>query len=138
MLDAAMGTASLRSADAGMASCKRADGWHQYLGTACDAGHPYAAPAAVTRLAGLAPALLLTACDDPMRDEGRAYAARLREAGVPVSEAMLSCATGWPDTLSGVAGAPAPWTDDVLKQLFTFLVATPAGSIVRTAEQGAD
>lgn len=45
---------------------------------------PWLSPASETDLSGLAPALVITAGFDPIRDDGLDYARRLREAGVPV------------------------------------------------------
>jgi acetyl esterase len=56
--------------------------WGHYLASDADAANPYACPAQAKTLAGLPPALVLTAEFDPLRDEGEAYAARLREEGV--------------------------------------------------------
>jgi acetyl esterase/lipase len=99
MLDPCMATCSIRQAEAGPVGCQWADGWHQYLGSADKAAHPYAAPLGSSRLAGLAPALVLTAQDDPMRDESVSYARRLRESGVVVQEHVLAGPTGWPNAL---------------------------------------
>jgi len=88
LLDPAMGTASLRDACAGHGGCPLYEGWHKYLSRCTDAQHPYAAPPQSSRLAGLPPALVISAPRDPLRDEAFAYAARLRAAGVDAQECL--------------------------------------------------
>ena len=56
----------------------------QYLAKAEDAADWRVSPLRAASLAGVAPALVITAGYDPLRDEGEAYARRLREAGVSV------------------------------------------------------
>ena len=58
---------------------------NHYLGGPADVDNWKASPARAITLTGLPPAYVLTAGADPLRDEGDAYAKRLKEAGVSVT-----------------------------------------------------
>jgi len=55
-----------------------------YTGDKCDENNPYISPLEATLSNDLAPALIITAECDPLRDSGREYAEKLEAAGVEV------------------------------------------------------
>lgn len=71
-----------------------------YLGPDGDPRNPLASPLLAADHTGLAPALIITAEHDPIRDDGRRYAAALRAAGVAVRH------TDYVDTPHGFLSVP--------------------------------
>ncbi|WP_169569096.1 alpha/beta hydrolase [Sneathiella limimaris] len=60
--------------------------WYRdlYLNSPEDMDNPRASPLVADDVSGLAPALIISAGFDPLRDEAEDYAKRLKDAGVPV------------------------------------------------------
>jgi acetyl esterase len=88
-----------------------------YLPPSVDRRAPYVSPLAAADLTGLAPAHVITAELDPLRDSGEAYARRLRDGGVQTTlhrQDGLTHGSGilWPNW------APARrWLEDVVVAL---------------------
>jgi len=75
---------SMRAADDPFLFNRQSVAWYRqhYLANPGDADNPLASPLRAESLAGLPPALVITAEYDPLRDQGEAYARRLAEDGV--------------------------------------------------------
>lgn len=96
MLDPALSTCSMRQmtlcADREKVATECAAAYRGYLPHAADRSHPYAAPLHSSRLKNLAPALILSSEDDPLRDEAEQYGAKLINAGVCTTVRRLPAA----------------------------------------------
>ncbi|MBA2546371.1 MAG: alpha/beta hydrolase [Solirubrobacterales bacterium] len=98
----------------------RAD-MHWYLGhyasDVSDLRDPDLAPLRAEDLSGLPPAYVATAELDPLRDDGTAYAGRLRAAGVSVR------LEDWPGTIHGflLMRAVTPAADELIASIVRFL-----------------
>ena len=78
----------------------------QYLGPGDSPADPRLSPLRAQDVAGLAPAIVVTAGFDPLLDQGEAYARRLREAGAPtVYRCYDSLAHGFTAFTGAVPGA---------------------------------
>jgi acetyl esterase len=77
---------SIRAADDPFLFNRHSVDWYRkhYLIGPDDAASPLASPLRADSLAGLPPALVITAEYDPLRDQGEAYARRLADSGVQV------------------------------------------------------
>lgn len=76
---------------------------------------PYLSPIHASSFEDLPPAFIVTAQYDPLRDEGEAYAEKLKEAGVDVEVVRVD---GVPH---GFMSLPIPEVDDVLTEVTAFL-----------------
>ncbi len=97
--------------------------WGHYLAGPEDGRRPYASPINADSLAGLPPAMVITAECDPIRDQGESYAQRLRESGVSVSVKRYEGAIHAFFNLAGVVDAGKQAVADAGATLRTALAA---------------
>ena len=83
VLDSRMDTPSYRENGSGffLTADQMRFYWEAYVHDDVDRRHPFASPSRAADLADLAPAVVVTAEHDPLRDEGEDYARRLNEFG---------------------------------------------------------
>lgn len=128
MLDPCAGSASHRDAMAQATACKWYDGWKNYLRCPMDTQHPYAVPGSSHRLSGLPPTLVLSGPDDPLRDEAKTFAERLRSAGIAATYEVMGAAQNWPDALTQAVDAECACGAAVKQRMRAFFehTASPA------------
>lgn len=91
--------------------------WELYLLAEEDGAHPYAAPLGAESLAGVAPAVVVTAGFDPLRDEAMEYVQRLRADGVEVEHLLYPSTVHGALWMSAALPAGRQMLDDVASAL---------------------
>jgi acetyl esterase/lipase len=99
-----------------------------YLSDPAEGSDPYASPLLANNLAGVAPAHVLTAELDILRDSGEAYARRLQSAGVSTTLHRFAVQTHASSVLWQTWAPARAWMDDVVAALRSALHAAP-GSV---------
>jgi acetyl esterase/lipase len=64
---------------------------------------------------------LLTAEDDPLRDESMEYGGLLKKAGVSVNQQVLPAGTGWPTIYGGQSGDQPIWQEEIRQSFKGFV-----------------
>ena len=105
--------------------------WQQYLSTPEEGLHPYVSPVRA-QLAGLPPALVVTAEFDPLRDEGEHYADLMIEAGVTVLKRRYVGMVHGFLWMSGAVDSVQPVFDEIGRDVRSLL----AEDTVSTGELG--
>ena len=89
--------------------------WNAYTGGRDLDDDPFAAPLHAESLAGLPPAFVVLGGCDFLRDEGRLYAARLREAGVDAEDVC------YPGQVHGFMNHMHPAAADAYERIGTWV-----------------
>ena len=97
-----------------------------YLVTSADGSQPYASPLVASELTGVAPAHVLVAEYDVLRDSGEAYAKRLEAAGVKTTLHRFSGHTHGSSALWQTWEPARAWMDEVVAGLRRALHDPPA------------
>ncbi len=117
-------TRSMHDLAAGYVLEKASMDWFfdQYLDAGADLNDPRVSPLAAPDVSGVAPAFVLVAGYDPLKDEGKDYAAKLKAAGVPATLVEYDSMIHGFITMGGVA----PQAAQALKEIGRALAAALA------------